>query len=182
MIENGVDKDLTKKKSDLKKEERKTDGSEKIKKLKKEIANLKKELAEEKDKFLRVAAEFNNYKKRSERDFINLIESANRNLFLELLPIIDDIDRSINAENAIDNYQALKDGVSLIYQKLLSVLKKQGLEPIEAIDTPFYPEYHEALMQMENKAKDSNLVLEEVLKGYKLKDKVIRHAKVIVNK
>ena len=179
MAKEGDSKEVKKKKNNLKKEaSKKANESEKIKKLKKEVE-------ENKDKFLRIAAEFNNYKKRSERDFINLIENANRDLFLELLPIIDDFERSLDSKNSAkqnDNYQSLKVGVDLIYQKLISVLKKRGLEPIESIDTPFDPEFHEALMQIENKEKDSKIVLEEALKGYKLKDKVIRHAKVVVNK
>jgi len=164
---------------------KKSTESSKIKKIKKEVDKLKKELAEVNDKYIRMAAEFNNFKKRSERDFANLIENANRNLFMELLPIIDDFERSLNsdsAEKTKKNYKFLKEGIDLIYQKLISTLKKQGLETIEAIDTPFDPEFHEALMQLENKEKDSNIVLEEIQKGYLLKSKVIRHSRVVVNK
>ena len=142
-------------------------------------------MAEANDKYIRMAAEFNNFKKRSERDFANLIESANRNLFMELLPTIDDFERSLNSENTDKtkkSYKSLKDGINLIYQKLISTLKKQGLEAIETVDTPFDPEFHEALMQIENKDKDSNIVLEEIQKGYLLKNKVIRHSRVVVNK
>ncbi len=159
--------------------------SGKTKKLKKEVDNLKKELAEANDKYIRMAAEFNNFKKRSERDFVNLIENANRNLFIELLPIIDDFERSLNSDSAEKTKKKdkfFKEGINLIYQKLISIFKKQGLETLESIDTPFDPEFHEALMQIENKDKDSNIVLEEVQKGYLLKNKVIRHSKVVVNK
>ena len=156
--------------------------SGKEKKLKKEIEKLKKETSHLKDKYLRTVAEFDNYKKRSERDFVNLIENANKNLFLELLPIIDDFERSLNSNSQKQDYKVLKQGFDLIYKKLVTVLEKQGLEPIDAIDTPFDPELHEALMQMENKDKDSNIVLEDVTKGYRLKDKIIRHSKVVVNK
>jgi len=159
--------------------------TEQSRKLKKQVDNLKKELAEVKDKYLRLAAEFNNFKKRSERDFINLIENANKNLFIELLPIIDDFERSLNSEKSEKHkksYKTLKEGIDLIYHKLIYTLKNQGLEAIESIDNPFDPEFHEALMQIENKEKDSNIVLQEVQKGYLLKNKVIRHSKVIVNK
>jgi len=160
----------------------KSDDTKKIKKLKSEIEKLKKESNEFKDKLLRTVAEFDNYKKRKEREFINLIESANTSLFLELLPIIDDLERSLNSEQKKKNYSVLKEGVDLIYQKIITVLKKQGLEPLESVDMPFDPEFHEALMQIENKDKESNIILEEILKGYRLKDRVIRHSKVIVNK
>ena len=101
---------------------------------------------------------------------------------MELLPIIDDFERSLNSNSQKQDYKVLKQGFDLIYKKLVTVLEKQGLEPIDAIDTPFDPELHEALMQMENKDKDSNIVLEDVTKGYRLKDKIIRHSKVVVNK
>ena len=183
IINEDKKKKQTKKKGgEKKKVSKKLDQTGKEKKLKKEIDKLKTELIEINDKYLRIVAEFTNYKKRSEREFVNLIENANKRLFLELLPIIDDFERSLNSDSKKKGYKSLKEGAELIYQKLVSVLKKQGLEPLDSIDTPFDPEFHEALMQMENKDKDSNIVLEEILKGYRLKDKVIRHSKVIVNK
>jgi molecular chaperone GrpE len=178
-------KSKNKKQTTKKTESKKSVESGKIKKIKKEVDKLKNELAEANDKYIRMAAEFNNFKKRSEREFANLIESANRNLFMELLPTIDDFERSLNSENTDKtkkSYKSLKDGIDLIYQKLISTLQKQGLEAIETIDTPFDPEFHEALMQIENKDKDSNIVLEEIEKGYLLKNKVIRHSRVVVNK
>jgi molecular chaperone GrpE len=174
-----------KKRTTKKTESKKSVESGKIKKIKKEVDKLKNELAEANDKYIRMAAEFNNFKKRSERDFANLIESANRNLFMELLPTIDDFERSLNSENTDKtkkSYKSLKDGIDLIYHKLISTLKKQGLEAIETVDTPFDPEFHEALMQIENKDKDSNIILEEIQKGYLMKNKVIRHSRVVVNK
>ena len=183
IINEDKKKKQTKKKGgEKKKVSKKLDQTGKEKKLKKEIDKLKTELIEINDKYLRIVAEFTNYKKRSEREFVNLIENANKRLFLELLPIIDDFERSLNSDSKKKGYKSLKEGAELIYQKLVSVLKKQGLEPLDSIDTPFDPEFHEALMQMENKDKDSNIVLEEILKGYRLKDKVIRHSKVIANK
>ena len=186
-------KDTNKKKSDKKIETekkgvsrkilgKKAGQSEKTKKQKKEIEKFKGELSELKDKYLRIVAEFDNYKKRKDREIIRIIESANNNLFLDLLPVIDDFERSLNSDAKKKSYRSLKQGVDIIYQKLIAVLKKQGLEPIEAFDHPFDPEIHEALMQIEDKDKDSNIVLEEVQKGYRLKDRIIRHSRVVVNK
>ena len=159
-----------------------TNQNEKVKKQKKEIEKLKKEINELKDKYIRTVAEFNNFKKRKEKEIIGIIENANTYLFLELLPVIDDFERSLNSDLQKKSYKSLHHGVELIYQKLLAVLKSQGLEPIDSIDHPFDPELHEAVMQLEDKQKDANIILEEALKGYRLRDKVIRHAKVIVNK
>ncbi len=152
--------------------------------LKKENEKLKTELNELKDKYVRLVAEFDNYKKRSERDIGNIIQSANKEFCLGLLPVLDDLERSLNSESDTKkkNYTSFKEGIELIYQKLMSTLKSQGVEPIEAVGKPFNPEYHEALMQMEDKDQPSNCVLNEAEKGYLLKDKVLRYSKVIVNK
>ena len=161
---------------------RKVTQRQKIKELNEEITKLKSELTALNDKYLRVIAEFDNYKKRKNRETVNIVESATRDVFLELLPVIDDFERSLNSEPKQKDYRSLKEGILLIYKKLVAVLKKFGLEPIEAIDHPFDPELHEALMQVEVKEKDSNIIVEEVEKGYRIKDNVIRHSKVIVNK
>ncbi len=153
-----------------------------IEQLQGENEKLREDLSELKEKFLRVAAEFENYKKRRDREIENIINQANKGLFIDLLPIIDDFERSLNTDIKKKSYQSLMDGVKLIYQKFLSVLKKKGLEPIEALDHPFNPELHEALLQVDVKDKESNIVVEEAQKGYRLKDKVLRHSKVIVNK
>lgn len=166
----------TKSKSDVSGQTAKEKKSaEKIEVLTKELENLN-------DKYLRIIAEFDNYKKRKEREFKTIIENANQQVFLELLPVIDDFERSLNSTGQKKNYTVLKDGIDLIYKKLIAVLEKQGLEPIAALEQPFNPEFHEALMQVEVKDKASNIVVEEALKGYKLRDKVIRHTKVMVNK
>lgn len=152
--------------------------------LKKENEKLKTELNELKDKYIRLVAEFDNYKKRSERDIGNIIQSANKELCLGLLPVLDDLERSLNSESDTKKKSStsFKKGIELIYQKLMSTLKSQGVEPIEAVGKPFNPEYHEALMQMEDKDQPSNCVINEAEKGYLLKDKVLRYSKVIVNK
>ena len=154
----------------------------KVKELTKEIEKLTVELNDFKDKYLRTAAEFENYKKRRGKEISDIIERANEQFCLEILPVIDDFERSLNSEMTKKSYKSLKQGIELIYQKLMAVLQKQGVEPIESIGRPFNPEMHEAIMQMEDKEKQSNVVIEEALKGYRLKDKVLRYSQVVVNK
>lgn len=153
-----------------------------VKQLKQEIEKLRAELADINDKYLRTVAEFDNYKKRRGKEIVDIIERANEQFCLEILPVIDDFERSLNSAATRKSYKSLKQGVELIYQKLISVLKKQGVEPITAVGQNFDPELHEAIMQIEDKEKPSNLVVEEALKGYRLKDKVLRYSQVVVNK
>ncbi|HEX9974450.1 MAG TPA: nucleotide exchange factor GrpE [bacterium] len=146
------------------------------------IELLTSELNDLKDKYLRTIAEFNNFKKRKERDFVDVIERANREFCLELLPVLDDFGRSLNTSTAKKNYKSLRNGIELIFQKLSSALKRQGVEPIEAIGQPFDPQIHEAIFQVVDTEKPSNVVVDEATKGYRYKDKVLRFSKVVVNK
>ncbi len=149
---------------------------------KKELEDLQKEYQSLKDQLLRLAAEFDNYRKRVERDMNGLIRSANADLVVSLLPIIDDLERSINAANGNQNASPLLEGIKLIQKNFLKTLQDQGLKPIESVGQPFDPEKHDALLQMPVDGKEPNIVIEEHVKGYEFKDRVIRHAKVIVSK
>jgi len=151
--------------------------------------NYKKELGEAnqtidtlKDQLLRKVAEFDNYRKRTERDFAELLQNANAKLITDLLPVLDDYDRSLAADVNNDSYESLHKGFELIYKKLFDVLKSYGLRPIKALNEEFDPEKHEALLQIEAKGKKSHIVVEEYLKGYELNGRVIRHTKVVVSK
>lgn len=161
---------------------RKLTSEKKIRALTDEKEKLTAELHEIKDKYLRTVAEFENYKKRRSKEIIDIIDRANEQFCRDLLPVIDDLERSLNSESKPKAYKSLKQGLQLIYQKLLAVLKKQGLEPIAAIDQPFDPELHEAIMQIENTDQPANIVVNEVLKGYRLKDRVLRYSQVVVSK
>ncbi len=154
----------------------------KIRELTKENEKLITELDEIKDKYLRTVAEFENYKKRRSKEIAEIIKRANEQFCMELLPVIDDFERSLNSGTQRKSNTSFKQGVELIYQKLLSVLKKQGVEPIESINHQFNPELHEAIMQIEDNEKPTNLVVNEALKGYLIKDKVLRYSQVVVNK
>lgn len=147
-----------------------------------QIEQLTNEVKELKDKYLRTAAEFENYKKRRERELSDIISRANEEFCLELLPIIDDFERSLNSQPKRRSYQALKQGIQFIYQKLMAVLKRQGVEPIAAVGQPFDPQLHSAIMQVEDNTKPSNVVVDEAVKGYRFKDKLLRYSQVVVNK
>ncbi len=139
------------------------------------VAKLEEELSAEKDKYLRLFAEFENFKKRTARDRLEMLKYASEEVILALLPVLDDMERAIKAEP--DN-----EGTRLIFQKMLSVLQQRGLKIMESVNNDFNPELHDAVSQTEAGEEKSGKVIEEVEKGYYLYDKVIRHAKVIVGK
>jgi len=145
------------------------------------ITELEAQTKELQDKFLRKAAEFENYKRRSENDQFNLINYAAESFITKLLPVIDDFERSLRHIDDDNNIDAVKKGIKLVYEKLLKVLEEQGVKKMEVEGKPFNVEYHDALMQRKDESVPPHTVLEEVEKGYLYKDKVIRHAKVIVS-
>ena len=152
-----------------------------IEELQKRIEELEKESNEWKEKFLRKAAEFENYKRRTENDQLNLVTYAAESFIKKILPIVDDFERSLEHINDSNDYEKLKEGVQLIYNKLVKVLDEQGVKKIEAVGKPFDVHYHEALMQKADNSVPPHTVLVELEKGYMYKDKVIRHAKVVVS-
>jgi len=152
----------------------------KIKKLEEKLSTIEKESAKYKDQLLRTAAEFENYKRRTEKESLALLLNANERLITELIPVIDDFSRSLEHAEKTDNNDSLKEGVTLIYKKLMSVMEKQGLKEMESKGKEFDPDKHQALMQVNSDEHESGYITEEHLKGYTLNDKVIRHAQVLV--
>lgn len=150
--------------------------------LKEKISQLEKEAFEYRDKLVRKAAEFENYKKRTSEEFVRLIETANEDLILTLLPVLDDIERFRKNYNPETRTDDLKKGIEMIFDKLNSILKNFGLEEIDSLNKEFNPDFHDALMMMEKEGVGSNIVVDQHEKGFKLKNKVIRHAKVVVSK
>ena len=151
--------------------------------LRKKLKQSEEEIRTLKDRLLRTAADLDNFRKRTEREHAQLVQSANRQLIQDILPIIDDMERSLKSVNGEDqDGRAFFEGVEMIYQKLLFTLKARGLEPMESVGQPFDVEHHEALLQLKKKGAPSDMVLEEHEKGYLLYGKVIRHAKVVVSK
>lgn len=181
----GMNKRTAPEKEDEKKRARsslKTKMTGKTGALKNEIEKLTNDLSELKDKYLRTVAEFENYKKRRDREIGDIINRANEEFCLELLPVIDDFERSLNSKAKKKSYKTLEQGVRLIYQKLISVLRKQGIEAIAAVGQPFDPQIHAAILQVDDSEKPSRIVVDEALKGYRLKEKVLRFSQVVVNK
>ncbi|MBX5439579.1 MAG: nucleotide exchange factor GrpE [Thermoflavifilum sp.] len=147
------------------------------------VEKLENELAEYKDKYLRLVAEFDNYKKRTARERIELIQTAGKEIIVSLLDVLDDFDRAIQQLDTAKDVAALKEGILLIYQKFKSILQSKGLKEMETLHAHFDPELHEAISEVP--APDEQLkgkVLDNVQKGYLLHDKIIRHAKVVVGK
>lgn len=141
---------------------------------------LKQELAELNDKHLRLYSEFENMRRRNAKERVELIQTAGKDVILALLPIIDDFERALKALEAEEN-KTQREGVELIHNKFLNILKQKGLAPMEAIGKDFDPEWHEAITKIpapEKKLKGK--VVDVIEKGYTLQDKVIRYAKVVV--
>jgi len=139
------------------------------------------QLAQLKDLLMRRAAEFENYKRRVEQDSSGIIRLANEGLVLAILPIVDDLERSLKAGKENQDFGAFYKGVELIAQKMSKILESQGVRAFETVGAPFDVLLHDALMQTPRTDVPSATVLEEVQKGYFMNDKVIRHAKVVVS-
>jgi molecular chaperone GrpE len=138
------------------------------------------EAAENFDRFLRARAELDNYRKRTAKIRQETREDTLRELLMKVAPILDNMRRALGQES--ENVQSLKQGVELIYSQLGDALKGYGLEPIEAVGQPFDPHLHEALMEVVHDEYSPGTVIEELDKGYKLNDKVVRPARVVVCK
>jgi len=153
-------------------------------KLKLEIEELNSQLAELKDKYLRLFAEFDNYKKRTIKEKVDLMNTAAQDTLSALLPVLDDFDRAKqNAEDENSDAHFDNEGVMLVYNKLYSSLNQKGLEPMESNGQDFDPELHEAITEIPAPNKKMvGKVIDTIEKGYLLKDKIIRHAKVVVGK
>lgn len=154
---------------------------EKIQELQAEIEKLTAEKAELNDRFLRLFSEFDNYKKRVSKEKLDLISTASEKVIVSILPIIDDFERAIAANEKADNIDSIKEGFNLIYNKLLQMMKRFDVEEIQAKGEEFNTDFHEAVTHFPaQKEEDKGKVVDVTEKGYKLKDKVIRYAKVVV--
>ena len=153
----------------------------KVQELEKEIEQLKAEKAELNDRFLRLFSEFDNYKKRVSKEKLDLISTASEKVLVSLLPVIDDFERAIAANEKADNIDSIKEGFGLIYNKLVQMMKRFDVEEIQAKGEEFNTDFHEAVTHFPaQNEEDKGKVIDVTEKGYKLKDKVIRYAKVVV--
>jgi molecular chaperone GrpE len=133
------------------------------------------------DRFLRLYSEFDNYKKRTNKEKLELLSTASEKVIVGLLPVIDDFERAIAANEKSEEVTAIKEGFVLIYNKLQQLLKRFDVEEIKAKGEEFNTDYHEAITHFPaQKEEDKGKVMDVTEKGYKIKDKVIRYSKVVV--
>jgi len=137
--------------------------------------------AELNNKYLRIHAEFDNYRKRTNKEKIDIIGNASASVLKDMIPVIDDFERAILNNKDVDDATSIKQGFELIYNKFLNTLKARGLTPMDAVGQDFNPDIHEAIANVPApKKKQKGKVIDAVEKGYTLNDKVIRFAKVVV--
>lgn len=148
-----------------------------------QVEKLQSELQELKDKYLRNVAEFDNFRKRTAREKIELIQTAGKEVIASLLEVLDDIERAEKQFSPDQDIEALRQGVSLVFNKFRNTLQAKGLRPMESIGEPFDPDTHEAITEIPAPTADMKGKVVDVLeKGYYLNDKIIRFAKVVVGK
>ena len=145
-------------------------------------AELKQQRDDYYDRLLRKTAEFDNYRKRTDRERIQLSEAAAADLIEELLPIVDDMERALKADAASEATEAIRRGVELIQKQLLETLRKRGVRPIDALGTDFDPHFHQAVAHEPAEGRREGEVVEEFSRGYMLGDRLLRPAMVKVAK
>jgi len=179
------EKDIDNKNSDLSPAgDRDISGAERVSSTDKFVQELKiaeEKLAEMQDKYIRLSAEFDNYRKRTLREKMDMSKYAGENILLNILPLMDDFDRALKHMDNTSDCVAMKDGIDLIYVKFNDFFKQNGVKEIESLNCDFNVDVHEAVAKVP--AEDSNKkgkVIDVILKGYYLQDKVLRFSKVVV--
>ncbi len=173
------------KESSIELEEKEESSSKKKRAAKKTKVSKEKELEEKvneiNDKYLRLYSEFDNYRKRTIKERIELSKTASEEIIIDLLPVLDDFERAIKSNEASEDCDTIKDGMDLIYNKFKNTLEKKGLKPIETQGNEFDTDFHEAITQIPAPSDDlKGKVVDEIEKGYQLHDKVIRFSKVVI--
>ena len=151
-----------------------------VKILEKDLQKTKDELAVEKDNFIRLQAETDNFRKRLSREKDEFSQYANERLFKELIPIFDNLKRAI--EDPSNDTKSLKEGLEMILKQFSSFLEKEKVEPIKAVGEKFDPTVHEALTSEESDEHDENIIISEFVKGYTINNRVLRPSQVIISK
>lgn len=157
-----------------------TETDKKLERLKSEVEAARAEAETARDRMLRTVADYENYKKRLEKEKREFVKYANEKFIKDLLPSLDDLERAIDSSNDLDSLESFREGVKIIYKQLNNILKKHNVTPIEATGVKFDPNLHEALMHMPSE-EPKNTVVQEYQKGYKLHERVIRPSKVVVS-
>lgn len=168
----------TKKNSD---KEKKVEAADPLTEMETKIKSLEEESKETYDRFLRVSAEFENYKKRSAREMSEFKKFANESLIKQLLLVVDNMERAINSSNDEENStNGLIEGVDMTLKELLKIFEKFGVKQVESLGKPFDPNFHQAVMQEETDEHPHNKVINELQKGYIINERLLRPAMVVV--
>lgn len=147
-----------------------------------ELDQLKADLADQKDKYLRLMAEFENFKRRTAKERVDLIQTAGKDVIVSLLDVLDDCDRAEKQLTTSDDIALQKEGIQLVFNKIRSTMQAKGLVAMESVQKEFNVELHEAITEIPVPDDMKGKVVDEVTKGYFLNDKIIRFAKVVVGK
>ena len=148
-----------------------------------ELDTLKKEVEEQKEKFIRLYAEFDNYKRRNAKERVELIQTAGREVIQSMLEVLDDCERAEKQMNQSEDLKQIKEGIGLVFSKFRNILQSRGLKEMKSIGEAFNPDFHEAITEIP--VPDETMkgkIVDEVEKGYTLNDKIIRFSKVVVGK
>lgn len=149
--------------------------------LQQEISKMQQLVDESQQRVLRTQADFDNYRKRTQKEKEEFAKYASSKLITELLPVLDNFDRALTTATDNPEFESFTKGIQMIFRQLDGVLKAEGLVAMEAVGEPFNPEFHQAVMQVESEEHEEGIVVEELQKGYMLKDKVLRPAMVKVS-
>lgn len=164
----------------FKKDSKKDKGHKKTK-VEEQLEKTESELLDLKDKHIRLQAEFDNYRKRTLKERMELLKTASESLLISILPVIDDFDRAIQTVDLVEEESHLKDGIKLIYNKFQDFLKQNGVKEIASKEQDFDTDLHEAITKFPAPSEElKGKIIDVVQKGYYLNDKVIRHSKVVI--
>lgn len=178
---NEESKESKKDDKQTKKKKKRFESKKKDNALKKEIAELEEKNAELKDKYIRLVAEYDNYRRRTAKEKIEMREMAASNIICDLLPLVDDFNRAIEFSKEGQDIDSVQEGMNLLYKKLEGFLKSKSVEEIDAMNQDFDTDFHEAITKIPAPSeKLKGKVVDVVQKGYKINDKVIRYSKVVV--
>lgn len=148
-----------------------------------ELDTLKKEIEEQKEKFIRLYADFDNFKRRNAKERVELIQTAGKEVIQSMLEVLDDCERAEKQMNQSEDLKQIKEGIGLVFNKFRNILQSRGLKEMKSIGEAFNPDFHEAITEIP--VPDENMkgkIVDEVEKGYTLNDKIIRFSKVVVGK
>jgi len=157
-------------------------GSKEVEELKKKLGEKEKEAKESYDRFLRMAADLENFRKRAAREKEDYVKFANEDLIRAIIPFIDNLERAVNHAEKVKDTAVMMEGIRLTIQQVLQALNRFGVSTFESVGKPFDPARHEAMMMVETEQHEPNQVVEEFQKGYLLGDRLLRPATVSVSK